>query len=218
MATQKETAEYILSSLGHEGVFSVRRMFGNYALYAKGITVALICNNQLYVKILDESAQLAEYCDQDTPFEGAKLHYLVEEDHLTSIDELPDILISIGKRLLREKQNKQNKSPIPGSFSDRVIAIARTIPHGKVATYGDIARAAGGTSPILAQSITHILGKAYQGGVKDIPFHRIVYSDGRVWMNAEYDTERAKLYKKEGIQIDKRGKIENFEEVRMYFK
>jgi DNA transformation protein and related proteins len=219
MSTHKETAEYILSVLGHKGVFSVRRMFGEYALYAEGITVALICDDQLYVKILDESSALADYCEQDTPFKGAKLHYLVEEDRLTSIDELPDILISIGKRLMNEKKSKkEKKSCIPGSFSERVIKIARDIPYGNVATYGDIARAAGGTSPVLAQSITHILGKAYQSGIKDIPFHRIVYSNGRVWMSAEHDSERAKLYKKEGIKIDQKGKIENFEDVRMYFK
>lgn len=109
MATQKETAKYILSSLGHEGVFSVRRMFGNYALYANGITVALICNNQLYVKILDESASLAEYCEQDTPFEGAKLHYVVEEDTIVRIGDLSDILITISERLLKERGSKRQK-------------------------------------------------------------------------------------------------------------
>jgi alkylated DNA nucleotide flippase Atl1/TfoX/Sxy family transcriptional regulator of competence genes len=194
-------------------------MFGEYALYANGITVALICDNQLYVKILDESELLAEYCEQDTPFKGAKLHYLIEEDQLTSIDDLPDILISIAERLIQEKRSKkENTSPAPGSFSERVIKIAQNIPFGKVATYGDIARAAGGASPVLAQSITHILGKAYQNGVTDIPFHRIVYSDGRIWTNSEYDTERLTLYKKEGIDVNEKGRITNFQEIRIHFK
>jgi len=98
------------------------------------------------------------------------------------------------------------------AFSDRVILIARAIPFGKVTTYGRIARAAGGSS-MTSQSITGILSRAYDKGITDIPFHRIVYADGRVWMNEEYRARRLKLYKKEGIKINKKDTIENFEEV-----
>lgn len=98
------------------------------------------------------------------------------------------------------------------TFSQKVIEIALSIPHGRVTTYGDIARAAGG-GPMASQSITGILGKAYDNGEKHIPFHRIVYADGRVWMSPEYREERLKLYKKEGIIINKKDKIENFSDV-----
>ncbi len=96
------------------------------------------------------------------------------------------------------------------SFSERVVQIARSIPKGKVATYGQIARAAGGGN-MASRSITGILSKAYDRGVKNIPFHRIVYSDGRVWINDEYRKERMKLYKAEGIEVDARGRIKDFE-------
>lgn len=95
------------------------------------------------------------------------------------------------------------------SFSSRVVKIALSIPEGKVLTYGMIARAAGGGGQ-AARSITGILEKAYVAGEKNIPFHRIVYSDGRVWTNATHDAERKHLYKKEGIAISEKGKIENF--------
>jgi len=97
-------------------------------------------------------------------------------------------------------------------FSSRVLKIALSIPSGKVSTYGAIARAAGGGGQ-SARSITAILGKAYHAGEKNIPFHRIVFSDGRVWTHSEYDAKRMKLYKKEGIKIDTKGKIENFRDV-----
>jgi alkylated DNA nucleotide flippase Atl1 len=70
-------------------------------------------------------------------------------------------------------------------FSERVIKIALSIPKGRVTTYGRISRAAGGGT-MASQSITTILWKAEQRGVKNIPYHRIVYGDGRVWMNPEY--------------------------------
>ena len=71
---------------------------------------------------------------------------------------------------------------------------------------------------MTSQSVTNILGKAYNNGQTDIPFHRIVYADGSVWMNNIYRTKRLKLYKEEGIEIDGKGKIKNFEEKLWEFK
>ncbi|MCB9819232.1 MGMT family protein [Candidatus Nomurabacteria bacterium] len=99
------------------------------------------------------------------------------------------------------------------TFSERVVELALTIPKGRVSTYGDIARAAGGT-PITAQSITGILSKAEQNGVKGIPWHRIIYSDGRVWLNDEHKAERMRLYQQEKIKIDERGKVVDFDSIR----
>ena len=101
-------------------------------------------------------------------------------------------------------------------FSKRVIKIALSIPAGRVATYGAIARAAGGGRQ-AARSVTGILGRAYYAGEKGIPFHRIVYSGGLVWTGSSYDAKRKKLYKKEGIKIDKKGRIENFREIVINF-
>ena len=95
------------------------------------------------------------------------------------------------------------------TFSERVVKIALAIPKGKVMTYGGIARKAGG-GPMASQSITSILGKAYEQGEKNIPFHRIVYADGRVWMDEKHREERMRRYKEEGITLDKRGRIKNF--------
>lgn len=103
------------------------------------------------------------------------------------------------------------------TFSERVVKIARSIPPGRVTTYGRIARAAGGGG-MSAQSITSILGKAYDEGVSDIPFHRIVYADGRVWINEEHRAKRMKLYKKEKIEIDEKGRVRDFNKIVLEFK
>lgn len=103
------------------------------------------------------------------------------------------------------------------TFTERVIKIALEIPPGRVTTYGRIARAAG-AGPMASMSVTNILGKAYMSGVKNIPFHRIVYSSGKVWLSDEYKAKRLALYKKEGIKIDKHNRIENFRDVLFEFK
>lgn len=102
------------------------------------------------------------------------------------------------------------------TFSQRVVEAALSIPKGRVTTYGRLARACG-AGPMASQSITGILGKAYQEGEKHIPFHRIVYANGKIWVSDEYRIKRLKLYKQEGIELDKNDKIKNFEDVLFEF-
>lgn len=102
------------------------------------------------------------------------------------------------------------------TFSERVVECALMIPKGRVTTYGHIARAAGGGGQ-AARSVTAILGKAYERGEKRIPFHRIVYTGGKVWLTDAYEKERLMLYKKEGIVVDRKGAIQNFEDILFLF-
>lgn len=99
-------------------------------------------------------------------------------------------------------------------FSVRVWELATSIPHGRVTTYGILARVAGGGGQ-AARSVTSILGKAPNQGA--IPYHRIVYSGGKVWLSSRYEHERRELYELEGIMVNQRGVIQNFEEVVYYF-
>ena len=103
------------------------------------------------------------------------------------------------------------------TFSERVVECALSVPTGRVTTYGLIAGAAGGGA-MAAQSVTSILARAYKNGQTNIPFHRIVYAGGRIWSDPKYDEARKKLYKKEGIVIDEKNHISNFEEILYEFQ
>lgn len=118
------------------------------------------------------------------------------------------------------------------TFSERVLKAALAIPKGKVTTYGAITRACG-AGPMASQSITSILGK-YENEVKkktrlpasdaagnggQVPWHRIVYAGGKVWIDDKHRKERMALYKKEGIIVEpKTGKIKNFEKILFEYK
>lgn len=114
MATQKSTVDFILQSL-KPGRFSARAMFGEYALYAGDKVVALICDDQLYVKILPASAALEGVCEKDSPYPGAKPHYVVEEGQLARMEELPDILTAIAKSLPAKRPKVVKKKPAKAS-------------------------------------------------------------------------------------------------------
>ncbi len=97
-----------------------------------------------------------------------------------------------------------------GTFSQRVLNLALSIPEGRVTTYGALAKAAGGGG-MASRSVTGILSKF--PNPKVIPWHRIVYAGGKVWFSPEYEKKRRALYKREGIKVNAKGYIEDFEEI-----
>ncbi len=111
----------------------------------------------------------------------------------------------------------KRKPPTGPTFSERVLKAALSVPAGRVTTYGRLARAAGGGG-MAAQSITSILGKAHDEGATTIPFHRIVYADGRIWVDPQHRAERLARYKKEKIKIDTNDRVENFRDVLFEFE
>lgn len=116
-----------------------------------------------------------------------------------------------------QKKMKLKKEVFGPTFSDRVVACAREIPSGRVSTYGAIAKASGGGG-MASRSVTGILAKAWNAGVHDIPWHRIVFAGGKIWIDGEHATERLRLYKKEGIKVDEKGRIIDFDDILYEFK
>jgi DNA transformation protein and related proteins len=108
MATQKETVEFLLEKLGDPG-FTVRSMFGEYALYAGGKTVGFVCDDLLYVKILPASASLESQCEKGHAYPGSKLYYVVEESQLSSIEDLPEILFDIAASIPAKKKTAKRR-------------------------------------------------------------------------------------------------------------
>ena len=109
MATQKETIAFLLQKLRPLERFSARPMFGEYALYADGKVVALVCDDLLYVKILPASQQLESVCEQGTPYPGARPHYIVEEGQFTSVANLAGILFAIAESVPAKKKKTGKK-------------------------------------------------------------------------------------------------------------
>lgn len=108
MSTQPATVAHLLSKLGDDKRLRVRAMFGEYALYADEKVVGLVCDDLLYLKILPASQELEEICEQDAPYPGAQLYYLVEE-HLFEQLDLPRIIFALAASLPAPKSKSQNK-------------------------------------------------------------------------------------------------------------
>lgn len=99
MGARKETAAFILEQLDRPDRFTVRSMFGEFALYADGKPVAFICDDQLFVKIMPESAPLAGRSERAPAYPGSKDYYLVPEEVITGDRELSGLLLRMAQAL-----------------------------------------------------------------------------------------------------------------------
>ena len=80
MASTEATLQYICdqASLGRRLTF--RKMFGEYALYVDGKVVALVCDDQLFLKPTPEGKAYLGQVEEAAPFPGAKNYYLLTGD------------------------------------------------------------------------------------------------------------------------------------------
>ena len=81
------------------------------------------------------------------------------------------------------------------SAESRVFTIVASIPEGKVASYGQIARLAG--MPSHARLVGRILSKLPPG--TRLPWHRVVNSQGKI-TNPGRDRQQKRL-EKEGVTL-----------------
>ena len=79
MASDKSFIEFIADQMGDAGSISFRKMFGEYALYCNGKVVALVCDNQLFVKPTESGRAYIGDPLEAAPYPGAKLYFLIED-------------------------------------------------------------------------------------------------------------------------------------------
>ena len=73
MPTQQRTVEFLLEQMAGAGPLAARPMFGEYAVYVDAKVVALICDDQLYVKPTPAGrALLGPGWPEAPPYGGAK--------------------------------------------------------------------------------------------------------------------------------------------------
>lgn len=83
-------------------------------------------------------------------------------------------------------------------FTTRVIEVIKSIPAGKVTTYGEIARAAG--SPRAARQVVRILHSMSQK--HHLPWHRVVNKQGEIAIkDDESSLVQQLLLEEEGVTV-----------------
>jgi len=79
MASDQNFVEFIVDQMEDAGVITYRKMFGEYAIYCDGKVVALVCDNQLFVKPTEKGRTYIGDVSEAAPYLGARLHFLIED-------------------------------------------------------------------------------------------------------------------------------------------
>jgi TfoX/Sxy family transcriptional regulator of competence genes len=80
MASKQRTVDFIVGQMAAAGTVTARKMFGEYGIYCDGKIVALVCDDDLFVK---PTAAGKAFCDKlkEVPaYPGAKPSLLVPAD------------------------------------------------------------------------------------------------------------------------------------------
>lgn len=79
MASDLSFVEFVVDQIENAGQITYRKMFGEYAVYSDGKIVALICDNQLFIKPTEGGRAFIGNVVEAPAYSGAKPSLLIEE-------------------------------------------------------------------------------------------------------------------------------------------
>lgn len=113
MASQQATVDFILEHIAGAGKVSARKMFGEYAIYCDGKVVALVCDDQLFVKPTKSGREYIGEVVEATPYPGAKPCFLISSEQWEEAEWLASLIRVSAAQLPmpKEKRKKTRKKP-----------------------------------------------------------------------------------------------------------
>ncbi len=107
MATKESTIEYILDQLSAVKDVRARKMFGEYALYCQDKVVALVCDDELFVKVTEPGKQfVGKQYQEGFPYPGAKAAMYIRGDMLEDQKFVSELILLTAKALPAAKSKK----------------------------------------------------------------------------------------------------------------
>lgn len=109
MATAKNTSDFLLDQLSGAGDVSTKKMFGEYCLYLAGRPVALVCDDQLFLKPTNAGRLMMTDVVEGAPYPGAKPHLLISGDLWEDREWLVALVQATARELPLPKPRKPKK-------------------------------------------------------------------------------------------------------------
>ena len=107
MASHQDFVDYVAEQLREAGSIRSRKMFGEYGLYCDDVFFAVICDDQLFVKVTPEGEAAFPNLPKAPPYEGARDSFLVEDvddrDTMTALTRLTCLALQVQPKKTRRK-------------------------------------------------------------------------------------------------------------------
>lgn len=92
MPSQQSTIDFILDQITNTQTVHAKKMFGEYAIYYHEKVVALVCDDQLFVKPTHAGKAFMNNYIEAIPYPGAKPYLLISGDLLEDSDWLTQLI------------------------------------------------------------------------------------------------------------------------------
>jgi methylated-DNA-protein-cysteine methyltransferase related protein len=92
-------------------------------------------------------------------------------------------------------------TPAERALYERIYAVVRQVPAGRLASYGDVATVVGGGCD--ARTVGYALGAIPAGQEAVIPWQRVVNREGAI---STRGLEQRRLLEEEGVEFDAQGR------------
>jgi DNA transformation protein and related proteins len=107
MASKQTTVDFLTDQLKEAGNIRSRKMFGEYAIYCDEKVVALVCDDQLFVKPTEVGRDFIQNPEEAPPYPGAKLYFRVSEEKWDDDEWLTKLVKMTAKQLPLPKKKKK---------------------------------------------------------------------------------------------------------------
>ena len=110
MTSQQGMVDFILDQISEAGDVSAKKMFGEYGVYCNGKMVALVCDDQFFVKPTTGGRSLLPVITGASPYPGAKPCFLISAEMLEDRDALTELIKITAKELPTPVKKKKNSA------------------------------------------------------------------------------------------------------------
>jgi len=110
MSSKKSTVDFLLDQLSSVKAASAKRMFGEYAICHGDKVVALVCDDQLFLKPTPAGKALLGECREGAPYPGAKPCLVVPSDLWDDHELLSELIERSAAQLPSTKKKAAKKS------------------------------------------------------------------------------------------------------------
>lgn len=108
MASSQNTVDYIIEQISGSGKVIARKMFGEFGIYCDEKIVALVCDDQLYIKSTKAGREFINDVVEGHPYPGAKAYFLISGE----LWDDSEWLISLMRLTAAELPLPKRKKPI----------------------------------------------------------------------------------------------------------
>ena len=106
MASDLNYVEFVVDQMENAGEIRYRKMFGEFTVYCNEKVVALICDNQLFVKPTEAGKSFIGSVVEAPPYPGAKPSFLIE-DQVEDNEWISRLILLTENELPRPKPKKK---------------------------------------------------------------------------------------------------------------